>query len=226
MGGGGGPGPDREVTRLLRARPARVGVAVAVAGFWLAALTAGAVEPGYDPGRDYLSALASVGAAAPAPGLLMFGCGAAALAAAGVVVQGVVPSARLARRLLLVSAACVGVAGLARVSCSDGAAGCGAGPAVVEQVTLLGRVHSLAVGGYQVAFSLALVALAAAAGRAWRRGLAAFGWTAALGTAVLAVAPLPWGPGTDQRVWVAAGHLVLLVLAAWPDGRPGIGSRP
>jgi hypothetical protein len=112
----------------------------------------------------------------------------------------------------------VAVGALARVTCVAGAAGCHAGPLVVEQTTLLSRAHSGAVAAYQVFFSAALLALAGSAWRVHRRALTTLAVAAAILTPVLALAPLPWGSGTDQRVWVAVGHAVLLALAAWPVG--------
>ena len=194
----------------------RLGVGAGVAGFWVAAALGGRVEPGYDAGQDYLSALASVGAAGPQVGLAMFACGAGALAAASAVVRRLEPTAVLGRRMLIAAAGFVAVGGLARVRCVDGAAGCNAGPLVVEQVTLASQVHAAAILGYQVAFSAAMVAVAVSARRGRRRGLAVLGWTAALLTPVLALDPLPLSPGWSQRLWVAAGHAALLALAAWP----------
>jgi hypothetical protein len=191
-------------------------VVTSVAGFWAAATLGAHAEPDYDPGRDYLSGLASVGAAQPGWGLLMFGFGAAAVLATAVVVRDLVPQAVTAYRLLLMAAVLVAVAGVARVSCLDGAASCRAGLAVFDRSTVLHYTHSAAVTVYVLVFALAMAALARAASRTSRRGLAALAWTAAVVTPLLGVVPLPWGPGTDQRVWVAAGHGLLLVLAAWP----------
>jgi hypothetical protein len=198
-----------------------VAVVVCVVGFWVSASAGARAEPGYDPGRDYLSALASVGAAAPVWGLAMFGFGAAAVLATAVVVGHLVPGAVVAQRLLLLAAVLVAVAGVARVTCLDGAAACSAGPRVVDRTTVLHYVHSAAVTAYVLVFALAMVALARAASRASRRALAAVAWTAAVVSPLLGLAPLPWGPGTDQRVWVASGHVLLLALAAWPP--PGRG---
>jgi hypothetical protein len=195
---------------------ARLGVVLAVAGFWALATVGASQQPGYDAGRDYLSALAAVGARAPAWGLAMFGCAALALLCAAVVVRNLQHDGRGAMGAMLVAAAAVALAGTARVSCAAGAAGCNAGALVVEQTTLLSRTHSAAVAAYQVAFSVALLLLARSAQQQSRPALAALALVGAVGTAALAVVPLPWGPGTDQRVWVASGHLVLLALAAWP----------
>jgi hypothetical protein len=198
-------------------RAARLGVLASVLGFWVLASVGAARQPGYDAARDYLSALAALGASQAGWGLAMFACGALALACTAVVVRGLVPG-RAAARLMLLAAAAVAVGGLARVTCLAGAAGCNAGPLVVEQTTLLSRTHSVAVATYQVLLSAALLALAWGAWQVHRRALAALSLGAATLTPLLAVTPLPWEPGTDQRVWVAVGHAVLLALAAWPVG--------
>jgi hypothetical protein len=202
--------------RDVCAQAARLGVAAAVACFWVVATVGAARQPGYDAARDYLSSLAALGSTAPGWGLTMFACAALALGCTSVVVRDLVIDAGAAAWAMLVAAVAVAVAGAARVTCVTGAAGCNAGALVVEQTTLLSRTHSVAVATYQVAFSGALLLLARAAHRDGRGALAGVALLAAVGTAALAVAPLPWGAGTDQRVWVAAGHLVLLALAAWP----------
>jgi hypothetical protein len=203
---------------------ARAGIVAGVAGFWAAAAVAARSEPGYDGRTDYLSALASIGAAEPAPGVVMFACGAGVLVAAAAVVRRVQPDAVPVPGLLLVAAVCVTVAGVARVTCLEGAAGCNAGPLVVEQTTPASRFHATAVGGYQLAFSLAMAVLGETARRRGRRALAVLGWGAAVLTPVLAFNPLGLDAGTAQRVWVAAGHLPLLAVAGWRAASPSDGS--
>jgi hypothetical protein len=192
-------------------------VLACVLGFWAMATIGAVRQPGYDAGQDYLSSLAALGARQAGWGLAMFAVGALAVACTALVVRNLVPG-RAPARLLLLAALAVALGGLARVTCVAGAAGCNAGPLVVEQTTLLSRTHSAAVAMYQVLFSAALLALAWSAWAVHRRALAALALAAAALTPLLAVAPLPWGPGTDQRVWVAVGHAVLLTLAAWPVG--------
>lgn len=199
-------------------RLARLGVLVGVAGFWTCAAAAATGEPGYDPSEDYLSALASVGADRPVLGLGMFACGAGAVLAAAGVVRTLCPRAALARRALLAASGFVALAGLARVTCLAGAAGCNAGPLVLEQVTVSSRVHAVSVAAYQVAFSVGLLALAAAARADRRSALAVVAMVGALLTPVLALDPLPLPGGTSQRVWVAVGHVALVLLAVWPRG--------
>jgi hypothetical protein len=204
---------------------ARLGVGVGILGFWTCATVGAAAQPGYDPTQDYLSSLAASGAAQPGWGLAMFAFGALALGSAAVVVRDLVPTvstrARTAAMLLAVSAGFVLLGGLARVECIAGAAGCNAGPLVVEQITLASRVHAGAVAAYQLAFSAGLLSLAWAARRAGVPMLAALSALGALLTPLLGVVPTgSLDPGTVQRVWVATGHAVVVALAAWPRPRP------
>ena len=197
---------------------ARLGVVAGVAGFWTFAAVGAAVEPGYDPSRDYLSALASVGAQRPALGLGMFVCGAGAVLAAAGVLRAVSPRAILARRALVAASGFVALAGVARVTCLAGAGGCSAGPLDLDQVTLSSRTHGVSVAAYQVAFTVGLLALAVAARADRRRALASVAAVGAVLTPFLALDPLPLPEGLSQRLWVAAGHLVLVLLATWPRG--------
>jgi hypothetical protein len=184
-------------------------VLAGVIGFWLLAGAAAARAPWYSPGADYLSALAAIGAREPWWGLAMFACGAVALAGGAVVLRGSVP---VAAALMVASAISVAVAGIARVECPLGAAGCNAGPSVLEP-TFSGQVHALAVVAYQVFFSAALLAAAWAGWREGRLLPVAVGVSGAVLTAVLALDPLPADPGWSQRLWVAAGHVVLVAVA-------------
>lgn len=202
---------------------ARLGVGLGIVGFWTCAAIGAQAQPGYDPTQDYLSSLAASGAAQPGWGVAMFGFGALALGSAAVAVRDLVPTgssrARTAATLLAVSAGFVLLGGVARVECVMGAAGCNAGPLVVEQITLASRVHAGAVAAYQLAFSAGLLSLAWAARRAGGLALALVSAAGAVLTPLLAVVPTQVDPGTVQRVWVATGHAVLVTLAAWPRAR-------
>lgn len=179
-----------------------------VTGFWLLAVAGAARAPGYSPGADYLSALAAIGAQEPWWGLAMFACGAVALVGGAAVLRGSVP---VAATLMTASAISVAVAAIARVECPLGAAGCNAGPTVLEPTTS-GQVHALAVAAYQVFFSAALLAVAWAGWRQRRLLPVVVGVSAAVLTAVLALDPLPVDPGWSQRLWVATGHVVLVAV--------------
>lgn len=195
---------------------ARLTVPAAVLGFWLCATGAAALEPGYAPAQDYLSALAASGADRRWLGVLMFVCGSLALVATSFVVRGLVRSSRAPSVAMAVAGGCVLVAGLVPVSCAGGAAGCRAAPTLIEEAVATGRGHSLAVVAYQVSFSVALLLLARAAHACDREGLAGLSLAGALLTPVLSVVSTLPDPGAAQRVWVLSGHVVLLALAAWP----------
>lgn len=192
-----------------------LGVVTGLAGFWTTAVVASSRQPAYDPRTDYLSALASSGAVQPGWGIAMFAFGGLALLAAAVCVaraEGAHPRLRRAAASALVAGSlAVLVAGVARVVCPEGAAGCNAGPRVAE-ATASGVVHAWSVGIYQVCLTLAALVLARANHAHGRRGMAAVLAVGAVATTVLAFDPLPLQPGVSQRLWVAAGHLLLLGL--------------
>lgn len=186
---------------------ARVAVVAGIVGFWLLASVGAAAEPGYDPSQDYLSALAAFGATEPAWGLAMFASSTVAVLAV----------AWLARSWLLAAAAVsLALGGVLRVDCPAGAAGCNAGPLVVEP-SLVGQAHAVAVAGYQVLLSAALLALAWRARQVGRPVAVLAALAAALVPLALAFDPLPLEPGVSQRLWVAAGQLALLLVAFWPQ---------
>lgn len=186
---------------------ARVTVVLGIVGFWTFAALGAATEPGYDPSQDYLSALAAFGAADPAWGLAMFASSTAAVLAA----------AWLARsRLLAAAGVSLALGGMLRVDCPAGAAGCNAGPLVVEP-SLAGQAHAVAVAGYQVLLSAALLALAWRARQVGRPVAVLAALAGALVPLALALDPLPLEPGTSQRLWVVAGQLALLLVAFWPQ---------
>jgi len=184
-------------------------VLAGVSGFWLLASVGAARAPSYRLGADYLSALAAIGAGEPGWGLAMFVCGALALAGGAVVLRGSVP---VAAALLAAAAGSVALAGAVRVACPLGAAGCNAGPSVLEPTTS-GQVHALSVVAYQVFFSAALLTLAWAGRREGRVLPVVVGVGGAVVTAFLALDPLPLDPGWSQRLWVAVGHGVLVTVA-------------
>lgn len=188
---------------------ARLGVVVGVVGFWAFATIGAAAQPGYDPSQDYLSSLAANGATEPVWGLLMFASATAAVLAAAWHVRSA---------LLVAAAVALAVGGVFRVDCPTGAAGCNAGPLVVE-ASMLGQAHAGAVAGYQLLLSAALLALALADRRDGRPGYAAVALAGAVVPLLLAFNPLPIEPGLSQRLWVVSGQAVLLMLAFWPARR-------
>ncbi len=54
-------------------RTAAIGVVLLLAFFWVAVIVAGSSNPSYSHSRDYISALASVGAERPWLGMLALG---------------------------------------------------------------------------------------------------------------------------------------------------------
>lgn len=231
MGGGSRPAAGaiqrRPVTGAVAASPpwgARLAVLLGVVGFWACAALGSAAQPGYASSQDYLSSLAAHGANEPGWGVAMFAFGALANAGVAAALLALVPpgqpGARVAVLLIVVSACLVVVGGLARVECPQGAAGCNAGPFVVEQFTLSSRAHAAAIVGYQLLVAAGLAVLAGVAFRAGRRVLAVASGVAAVAGPVLALARFGLDPGTSQRVWVLFGHAVMLAIAFWPRRLP------
>ncbi|MGA7689386.1 MAG: DUF998 domain-containing protein [Jiangellales bacterium] len=188
---------------------ARLLVVLGVVGFWVFASVGAAQQPGYDAAADYLSSLAATGAVEPVWGLLMFASATMAVLAAAWHVRS---------PLLAAAAVSLAAAGVFRVDCPTGAAGCNAGPLVVEP-SLAGQVHAGAVVGYQLLLTAALLVIAVSDRRAGRRGYAVAALVAALVPLLLALNPLPLDPGVSQRLWVMAGQAALLMLAARPGAR-------
>lgn len=208
------------------ARAARLVFVVGVAGFWVCAHIGAQRAPGYEPTTDYLSALAAVGAAEPGWGLVMFGFGSLALLgtslAAGEWVRGGPRWWHVAPASLLLASVATAVAGVARVRCPSGAAGCSAGPTVVEP-SLVGQVHAAAVVSYQVLLTVALLVCARIAWHARRRWLAGALAGGAVVTPLLAVDVVLVDPGWSQRLWVATGHGLLALVVFGPASRATVG---
>lgn len=197
------------------ATPTRGVVVAGVAVFWLVALVAGALVPGYSARADYVSSLAGRGSS-----VAVFGI--AAIAALGIAHVG---AAAVWRGAVAVPLALAGVAGLTiaafRTACPLGAAGCGTPPNVAP-ADLAGSVHGLAVLGYEVALLAAMVVVAARLART--RPLAA-ALTVAAAVLSVALALNIGGPdlGAWQRAWlvVNTGWLVAAVLLLSPPAPRG-----
>ncbi len=207
------------------------GLAVFLGG----AAAAGALQPGYAHRRDFLSALASLGAESRWVGALaLTGLAVFHLGAAGAFWT--TPGAGRAFRGGAVFVLVGGVAGLvvaaSPIACARGAARCAdsGGPGGWTDA-----VHAVGVGVYLVAL---VGAMLATAWLAWRAGGR---WWAVLGSAAFAVASgsafAAIGPphaGAWQRTWLAvniAWVLIALLLTARPasqprDTRPTLGSHP
>lgn len=179
---------------------------VGVALFWVGAVVAGSLAPGYSARSDFISSLAGRGSSVALWGIgALTVLGLAHLAAAAAV-----------RGPAAVPLGLAGLCGLTvawfRTACPLGAAGCGSG---VDDppADLADTVHGYAVVGYEVAL------LAAMAVVAWRlahtgRPLAAV-LTVAAGVVSVVLALRIGGPdlGAWQRAWlvVNTGWLVAAV---------------
>ncbi|HEV2088472.1 MAG TPA: DUF998 domain-containing protein [Cryptosporangiaceae bacterium] len=209
--------------------PSAAGLMVFVGG----ATVAGAVNPGYSHRRDFLSALAGLGAESrwigvlALTGLAVFHLGAALWTTA---------RARAAFRGVAVFLFVAGLAGLvvaaSPITCARGAARCAGpegGPAGWTDT-----VHSVGVVVYEVALVGAMLTLAWVLWRGARR------WALALGSVAFAVASgwtfVAIGPpdhGAWQRVWLAVNItwvLLVLVTNVRPvsrrrDTRPTLGEE-
>lgn len=182
----------------------------AVAGFlalfWGLVLLGGAVEPGYSHVEDYVSRLASFGAAFPVVGILAI----AALATAhGATALGLGRSGARAPAGTLGVAAIAGyVVAALRVHCPGGAAGC-AGTATAPD-SWTDAVHAAAVLAYEVALLAAMLTTAGWAARRRRRALAAMSLVAAAASLVSVLRIEEPAAGADQRLWLAVSCAWLL----------------
>ncbi len=204
-------------------RPAPLLVAVPLAGFAVLVAVGGALQPGYEHRRDYVSSLASVGARAPAVGVAAIAVLALAHAGGAVLLRRTA-GARAAVVLLAGCASSGLVVAAARIPCPYGAAGCGTvAPAAPR--TLGGEVHGWAVAVYAVLVAAAMLAAARPALRAGHRALAAASVPLAVASVALVLAQTAsTSPGGWQRAWLAvsAGWLLLVAGAAGAGrGRTG-----
>jgi Protein of unknown function (DUF998) len=182
-------------------------VAGCVGLFWIGTLVAGALAPGYDPVRDYVSSLAGRGSVVAPIGI-------AAIALLGLA------HLAAARGRLTVPLGLAGVAGLTiagfRTACPLGAAGCGTAPNTVADLS--STVHGLAVAGYEVAVVAAMLLVAITR----RRDEKVFALVSVI-AAVLSVALLLNTGGAANGLWQRGWLLVntgWLVSAVRPPRRP------
>ena len=192
-------------------RRAAVSVLVLVALFWVAVVIAAAVNTGYSHSRDYVSALASVGADHAWLGVL-------ALAAIGVAVA---LTFFLVRPISRVAAVAVALAGagfvfgaFARLRCTEGAAFCGVGD---RQSTDLentrGYLHEGAVIGSSLLLVVAMTALGVALLQQGRRAGGIGSLIAAFATVVTLALVSGDTPGAEQRIWIAVMTLWVIGVA-------------
>jgi hypothetical protein len=182
-----------------------------VVAFWLLVVTAGLVNPGYAPTRDYISALASRGADQAWLGVTALVVLPLAHLSVAVAVW---DRARLAAAGLLATVPLGLLVAAMRISCPSGAARCSVA-GQVRRTDWLDAVHGKAVAGYGVLMVLVLVAAAFPAGLPWRRGRVASALAAPVSALLLLMSSGGSHPGTPQRLWliVNTGWLVAVSLA-------------
>ncbi|MGH3565514.1 MAG: DUF998 domain-containing protein [Pseudonocardia sp.] len=186
------------------------GVAAAggVVSFWLLALVAGALAPGYSVRDDYTSSLAGRGSSVAVLGI-------AALAVLGLAH---LAAAASVRGVVAVPLALAGVAGVIvaafRVGCPGGAAGCSVG-ANDPPADLADLVHGFAVGGYEIALVVAMMMITVSGGRRWNRGFRVLTVVAAVASVLLLLQTGGADNGLWQRGWlvVNSGWLVAVAVA-------------
>jgi Protein of unknown function (DUF998) len=224
------------VNHRAKGRLAALAVVTGVALFWLGVFAGGAVQPGYDHSRDFVSYLASHGARLPGIGIVAItSFGVSYLALAYLLVR------PLRAPVAAVMSALAGLANFViaafRLHCPAGAARCGAGQGVSGGGSS-DVMHGLAVGGHEAFVVLAMIGLGVALLR--RQEVTGSERTAAVGTGVFcliaaAISPalLLWATaagGRAQRLWVLWHCLWLAVVlglahVSSPDRPIGAGSR-
>jgi len=198
-------------------------VLAGVAGFWVAILVAGALEPGYANRRDYVSTLAAHGAAHAGLAIVGIVAAAGAMVAASLLVR---PLSRAAAGAIVVAGAGFVVVAFARLECANGAAGCGLGGRFeVSGSTEIGHWTATTVSSILLIVGIALTGVALV-----RRGRRAAGIASLAAAAAIAAAFLATGgdmPGQMQRVgiavatgWLAALSFVTLARATAVDSIP------
>lgn len=194
-----------------------------VAGFWVAILVAGALEPGYTNRRDYVSTLAAHGAAHAGLAIVGIVAAAGAMVAASLLVR---PLSRAAAGAIVIAGVGFVVVAFTRLECANGAAGCGLGGRFeVSGSTEIGHWTATTVSSILLIAGIALTGAALV-----RRGRRAAGIASLAAAAAIAGAFLATGgdmPGEMQRVgiavatgWLAALSLVTLARRAAVDSIP------
>ena len=199
--------------RQMASRTAAIGVVLLLAFFWVAVIVAGSSNPSYSHSRDYISALASVGAERPWLGMLALGSVGFAFALTSALVR---PFSRTAAIALLIAGIGYIIASFARMRCIEGAAFCGVGD---RQSTDLentrGYIHEGAVFGSTLLLVVAMTAFGIALLRGGRRAGGIASLLAAGATVVTFALVSGDSPGTEQRIWVVVMMLWTLGVAVW-----------
>lgn len=200
-------------SRVLAPRRTAASVLVLVGLFWVAVVIAGSANPDYSHSRDYVSALASIGAQHSWLGVL-------AIAAVGVAF---VLTSLLVRPVSRVAAVAVALAGagyvfgaFARIRCAEGAAFCGVGDRQSADLeNTRGYVHEGAVVGSSLLLVVAMTALGVALIRQGRRAGGVASLIAAFATVITFALVSGDSPGAEQRIWIAVMTLWVIGVAVW-----------
>jgi hypothetical protein len=184
-------------------------VLIGVACFWIAIIVVAALEPGYTHRRDYVSTLAARGAEHGDLAVFAIVAAGAAMLLASLLVQRV---SRLAAIAVALAGVAFVVAAFTRLSCPNGAAGCGLGGRFeVSGSTEIGHWTATTVG------SIALIAGMVLTGVTLLRASRTVPGVATLATAaVTAGAFLATGgdnPGLTQRIGIVVGTGWLAAVA-------------
>ena len=185
--------------------------------FWVAVAVGASANPGYSHGRDYISALASIGAERAWLGML-------AIASVGIAF---LLTSRLVRPFSRTAAIAVALSGIgyvigafARIRCVEGAAYCGVGDRMsIDLENTRGYVHESAVVVATLLLVIAMTALGVALLRGGRRGLGVGSLVAAVATVVSFALVSGDSPGGPQRAWVAVMTLWVVGIAVWTYSR-------
>jgi hypothetical protein len=181
--------------------------------FWTGVFLAGALVSGYSARADFVSSLAGRGSPVAALAIAALLASATAHVAAARIVA-------TARRSRLTAVCLVGAAGgvLAaagfRLSCPNGAAGCGGADSSGDWLDV---AHGTGVAAYQLFVLAAMLSVAAGLVQArsrWPRWLAWLSTGAALGSVILLSRAEGDEAGLWQRLWLADNLAWLVVLAA------------
>jgi hypothetical protein len=190
--------------------------ATAIGVFWALVIVGSLLQPDYSSVRDFVSALASTGAEAPALGVLALVAFGVAYGATAVVLARRFGSV-LAAVLLGAAAALTWLVAFARIDCPDGAARCaidsGDSSGTLRAVSDPGwgpEVHGWAVAASYTCVAVTMAVLVVLAVRRGQRRRVLVSGLALV--ASLATVPF-WAlgndsPGAGQRVWLG-------ILSAW-----------
>lgn len=205
--------------RTLAPKGIAVSILVLVGLFWTAVIIAGSANTDYSQSRDYISALASIGAERPWLGML-------AIAAVGVAFVLTASLVRPFSRTAAVTVALAGVgyvfAAFARIRCVQGAAFCGVGDRQgTDLESTRGYVHEGAVIGSTLLLVIAMTALGIALLRGGRKAVGVASLVAAGATVVTFALVSGDSPGTGQRIWIAVMALWAIGVAVWTLTRAG-----